>query len=63
MEALTIQVYRDELETMRRALATEARLIGSYINKTREQQVRLLEISDLQNKIDNIISTSIPLNK
>lgn len=58
MNALTIKIYRNELEMARRALASQVRLMDSYVNKTREQQLRLVEFRDLYSKVDRIIEAN-----
>lgn len=58
MEPLTIKIYRNELEMARRALASQIRLMDSYVNKTREQQLRLVEFRDLYSKVDRIIEAN-----
>lgn len=58
MKALTIKIYRNELEMARRALASQIRLMDSYVNKTREQQLRLMEFRDLYSKVDRIIEAN-----
>lgn len=42
----------------RRALASQIRLMDSYVNKTREQQLRLVEFRDLYSKVVRIIETN-----
>lgn len=58
MKPLTITIYRNELEMARRALASQIRLMDSYVNKTREQQLRLMEFRDLYSKVDRIIEAN-----
>lgn len=58
MRTLTIQIHRDELELARHALASQIRLMDSYVNKTEEQQLRLMEFQDLYFKVDKIIETN-----
>lgn len=58
MKPLTIKIYRNELEMARRALASQIRLMDSYVNKTREQQLRLVEFRDLYSKVVRIIETN-----
>lgn len=58
MNPLTIKIYRNELEMARRALASQIRLMDSYVNKTREQQLRLVEFRDLYSKVDRIIEAN-----
>ena len=58
MRTLTIQIHRDELELARHALASQIRLMDSYINKTEEQQLRLMEFQDLYFKVNRILETN-----
>lgn len=58
MRTLTIQIHRNELEPARHALASQIRLMDSYINKTEEQQLRLIEFQNLYFKVDKIIETN-----
>ena len=57
MKAMTIQIRNSDLELVRQALETQIRLTNSYVNKTQEQQLRLIEFQDLHSKVNRIIET------
>ena len=49
---MEIKITAYELQMIESALATDIRLRSSYINKTREQEILILQLQNLHDKIE-----------